>query len=157
MEGNIKAFHIGAAYKDVRSPSEGVAIDNERNSLKAQWGVRREPRIYIEFEHEYGHFVAYFDEAESLKLITAISKSRARARELMMTPEERARAEAAVRMIREAQDANEKEYAKAVEVECRIFDATKAACKLLEKDGHRAEAVALRSAIKAFFGEGIPS
>ena len=157
MEGNIKAFHIGAAYKDVQSPNEGVAIDNEHNSLKAQWGVRREPRIYIQFEHEDGPFYAYFDEAESLNLITAISKSRAKAREFMMTPEERARAEAAARMIREAQEANEKEYAKAVEVECRIFDATKAACELLEKDGHRVEAVALRSAIKEFFGEGIPS
>ena len=157
MEGNIKAFHIGAAYKDVQSPSEGVAIDNERNSLKAQWGVRREPRIYIQFEHEDGHFCAYFDEDESLKLITAIRKSRARARELLMTPEERARAEAAARMIREAQEANEKEYAKAVEVECRIIDATKAACELLEKDGHPAEAVELKQAIKAFFGEGIPS
>lgn len=157
MDGNIKAFHIGAAYKDVQSPSEGVAIDNARNSLKAQWGVRREARIYIEFEHEDGPFYAYFDEAESLELITGISKARARARELLMTPEERARAEETALMIREAQEANEKEYAEAVEVECRIFDATKAACELLEKDGHRAEAIELKHAIKGFFGEGIPS
>lgn len=155
MEGNIKSFHIGAAYKDVKGPSEGVAIDNERNSLKAQWGVRREPRIYIEFEHEDGHFVAYFDKAESLKIITAISKSMARARELMMTPEEQARAEEAARMIREAQEANEKEYAKAVEVKCRIIDATKAAYRILWRYGYERQAVELKHAIKGFFGDGL--
>ena len=74
-----------------------------------------------------------------------------------MTPEEKARAEENARMIREAQESNEEEYRKAEEIVGRIFDATKAACKLLEKDGHRAEAVELKQAIKEFFGEGIPS
>lgn len=136
MDGNVRSFHLGAAYKYVE-PGKRVSA------------------IYFEIEHEGRPLYLYFNESESLELISGIRKARAQAHEYLMTPEEKARAEETARMIREAQESNEEEYRKAEEIVGRIFDATKSACKLLEKDGHRAVAVALRHAIKEFFGEGI--
>ena len=155
MDGNIKAFHIGAAYRDVQSPSEGVAVDNEGGRLKAQWGVRREARIYIEFEHEGGTLHAYFNDDETVRLLAGIRTAYRQAKEYLMTPEERAQLEKFCKEYAKTEEQHIKEWGEAVEIECRIMDAVKAASKLLEKDGHRAEAIELKHAINAFFGSRI--
>ena len=155
MDGNIKAFHIGAAYRDVQSPSEGVAVDNEGGRLKAQWGVRREARIYIEFEHEGGTLHAYFNDDETVRLLAGIRTAYRQAKEYLMTPEERAQLENFRKEYAKTEEQHIKEWGEAVEIECRIMDAVKAASKLLEKDGHRAEAIELKHAINAFFGSRI--
>ena len=155
MDGNIKAFHIGAAYRDVQSPSEGVAVDNEGGRLKAQWGVRREARIYIEFEHEGGTLYAYFNDDETVRLLSGIRTAYRQAKEYLMTPEERAQLEKFRKECAKTEEQHIKEWGEAVEIECRIMDAVKAASKLLEKDGHRAEAIELKHAINAFFGSRI--
>lgn len=152
MDGNIRAFHIGAAYRDVQSPSEGVAVDNEGNRLKAQWGVRREARIYIEFEYEGGTLYAYFDDKETVNLLAGIRTAYRQAKEYLMTPEERAELERISKELDKTEEQHIKEWGEAVEIECRIMDAVKAASKLLEKDGHRVEAIELKHAINAFFG-----
>lgn len=155
MDGNIKAFHIGAAYRDVQSPSEGVAVDNEGGRLKAQWGVRREARIYIEFEHEGGTLHAYFNDDETVRLLAGIRTAYRQAKEYLMTPEERAQLEKFRKEYAKTEEQHIKEWGEAVEIECRIMDAVKAASKLLEKDGHRAAATELKQSINAFFGSRI--
>lgn len=155
MDGNIKAFHIGAAYKDVQSPKEGIAVDSERNPIIAQWGVRREARIYIKFEHEGGSHYAYFDDKETVNLLAGIRTAYRQAKEYLMTPEERAQLEKFHKEYAKTEEQHIKEWGEAVEIECRIMDAVKAASKLLEKDGHRGEAIELRHAINAFFGSRI--
>ena len=155
MEGNIKAFHVGAAYRDVPSIGEGVAVDNEGNRLKAQWGVKREARIYIEFEHEGGTLHAYFDDNETIKLLAGIRTAYRQAKENLMTPEERAQLEKFRKEYAKTEEQHIEEWGEAVEIEGRIMDAVKAASRLLEKDGHRAEAIELRHAINAFFGSRI--
>ena len=152
MDGNIKSFHIGSAYKDIPSAKDGVAVDCTNGLLVPSFGTRREARIYLEIEHEGGTLYAYFDDKETVNLLAGIRTAYRQAKEYLMTPEERAELERISKEFDKTEEQHIKEWGEAVEIECRIMDAVKDAAKLLEKDGHRVEAIELKHAINAFFG-----